>query len=65
MTIIKLTIAACTFLIITFCASSCVVIQKDNGRHKGWYKNPNNPHHPATTNPGRGNGGGHGKGRRK
>lgn len=24
----------------------------DNGLHKGWYKNPNNPHHPNTTNPG-------------
>ncbi|SFU92479.1 hypothetical protein SAMN04487941_3399 [Pontibacter akesuensis] len=24
----------------------------DNGLHKGWYKNPNNPHHPLTTNPG-------------
>ena len=20
--------------------------KKDNGKHKGWYKNPNNPHHP-------------------
>ncbi|WP_242916255.1 hypothetical protein [Pontibacter liquoris] len=19
----------------------------DNGKHKGWYKNPNNPHHPS------------------
>ncbi|WP_241739136.1 hypothetical protein [Pontibacter beigongshangensis] len=27
-------------------------IKKDNGLHKGWYKNPNNPHHPNTTNPG-------------
>lgn len=26
--------------------------KKDNGLHKGWYKNPNNPHHPRTTNPG-------------
>ncbi|WP_147294273.1 hypothetical protein [Pontibacter diazotrophicus] len=25
---------------------------KDNGLHKGWYKNPNNPHYPRTTNPG-------------
>lgn len=25
---------------------------KDNGLHRGWYKNPNNPHHPQTTNPG-------------
>ncbi|RAU84474.1 hypothetical protein DP923_01040 [Pontibacter arcticus] len=28
------------------------VIKKDNGNHKGWYKNPNNPHHLHTTNPG-------------
>jgi hypothetical protein len=33
--------------------SSCVVATKhDNGLHKGWTKNTNNPHHPATTNPG-------------
>jgi hypothetical protein len=23
--------------------------RKDNGKHKGWYKNPNNPHHPNST----------------
>ena len=29
-------------------AASCVVtVKKDNGKHKGWYKNPNNPHNPA------------------
>lgn len=35
-------------------ASSCVMVKTkhDNGKHKGWYKNPNNPHHPASTNPG-------------
>lgn len=26
---------------------STTVVKKDNGKHKGWYKNPNNPHHPA------------------
>jgi hypothetical protein len=25
---------------------------RDNGKHKGWFKNPNNPHNPHTTNPG-------------
>ncbi|MBA3681355.1 MAG: hypothetical protein H0W73_09355 [Bacteroidetes bacterium] len=45
--------------------SSCVVYRKDNGNHRGWYKNPNNPHHPATTNPGNGNGNGHGNGHGK
>jgi len=48
------------FLILAFCTgflfntSSCVVSGKsDNGKHKGWYKNPNNPHHPNSTNPGK------------
>lgn len=41
------------FLSINFaCARKKVVVvdkRKDNGKHKGWYKNPNNPHHPAST----------------
>lgn len=32
--------------------TSCLVVRTDNGKRKGWYKNSNNPHHPATTNPG-------------
>jgi len=28
-------------------STSCVVlVKKDNGNHKGWYKNPKNPHNP-------------------
>ncbi|HET6245186.1 MAG: hypothetical protein H0V01_12045 [Bacteroidetes bacterium] len=57
-----------TAAILAFCAgllfstSSClVVVKKDNGRHKGWFKNTNNPHHPHSTNPGNGNSGGKGK----
>lgn len=42
---------------ILFGASSCaVMVQKDNGKHKGWYKNSNNPHHPYSTNPGKSKG---------
>lgn len=26
-----------------FSASSCVVLRKDNGKHKGWFKNKKNP----------------------
>ena len=36
-------------------SSSCVVhttAKKDNGKHKGWYKNRHNPHHPNSNNPG-------------
>jgi hypothetical protein len=34
-------------------ATSCVVLaKKDNGNHLGWYKNPHNPHHPQSNNPG-------------
>jgi hypothetical protein len=40
-------------LALMFGASSCIVLlEEDNGHHKGWYKNTNNPHHPNTTNPG-------------
>lgn len=44
-------------------AQSCVVVTEkhDNGRHNGWYKNPNNPHHPNTTNPGQSKGKGKSK----
>ena len=40
--------------LVTACVKRTVVVQKnttvvkkDNGKHKGWYKNPNNPHNPA------------------
>lgn len=34
-------------------STSCIVFHPiDNGGHKGWYKNRNNPHNPNTTNPG-------------
>ena len=57
----------CAFALLVSCSSSkkqssqigkvvivkeSKVANKDNGLHKGWYKNPNNPHHPRTTNPG-------------
>ena len=44
----------CTGVLLN--ASSCIVlVEKDHGKHKGWYKNTNNPHHPNSTNPGNGN----------
>lgn len=50
------TFAALTFGIVILFGTSCVVVEKhDNGKHKGWYKNSNNPHHPNSTNPGKGN----------
>jgi hypothetical protein len=33
-------------------ANSCLVVQEpqhDNGKHRGWYKNPHNPHNPQHT----------------
>lgn len=58
---------------LSLLASSCTVHVRhkhghDNGKHKGWYKNPNNPHHPKSTNPGKGNQkstGNPGKGKKK
>jgi hypothetical protein len=42
---------------LLFGATSCVVLVKeDNGKHKGWFKNSNNPHHPDNTNPGKSKG---------
>ncbi|MFI5203576.1 MAG: hypothetical protein ACHQF2_03680 [Flavobacteriales bacterium] len=50
-------------LTVMFCLSfsSCTMHPKhhdkhDNGKHKGWFKNPNNPHHPNSTNPGKSKG---------
>lgn len=37
---------SCSILI---CLNACIVYKKDNGKHKGWYKNKKNPHHPNTT----------------
>ncbi len=49
-------------LITHFSATSCLVlVEKDSGKHKGWYKNTNNPHHPKTTKPEKGKSSGHGK----
>ena len=52
-----------TFVILALCigllfnTTSCVVlVTKDNGKHKGWFKNPHNPHHPHSTNPGKSKG---------
>jgi len=47
-------------LILIFCigllvsTQSCtVLIRKDNGKHKGWYKNTNNPHNPESSKQGK------------
>lgn len=45
------TMLLCSVLLLS--TTSCfVAVSGDNGRHKGWYKNSNNPHNPRTTNPG-------------
>lgn len=50
------------FAVLITSQTSCVVIsKKDNGKHKGWFKNSNNPHHPNSTNPGKSKGHPHGK----
>ena len=34
-------------------ASACVVVKKDNGRHRGWFKNRKTPHHRQAVKPGK------------
>lgn len=47
-----LLLAVAVVLSLTTCTGIKISGKKDNGKHKGWYKNTNNPHHPLTTNPG-------------
>ncbi len=52
-------------------STSCIVFhprsapRTDNGGHRGWYKNRNNPHNPNTTNPGHSGNPGKSKGKGK
>lgn len=51
----KIIAASILFTVSSLSYTSCVVVHEhrhDNGKHKGWYKNSNNPHHPNSTNPG-------------
>ncbi len=46
---------------LLFSTTSCVVYhpkqaKHDNGKHLGWYKNSNNPHHPHSSNQGKAKG---------
>jgi hypothetical protein len=37
---------------LLFGSTACAVyVKKDQGNHRGWYKNSNNPHHHHSTNP--------------
>jgi hypothetical protein len=65
---VVLILSSCTRIIVI----QDVPVKHDNGLHKGWYKNPNNPHNPAHSsngkvnngkgNKGKGHPGGQGKG---
>jgi hypothetical protein len=45
---IKTFAAICIASALVLSAPSCtVLVKKDNGKHKGWYKNTNNLHNPA------------------
>jgi hypothetical protein len=53
MKISRILVTILLFTAILFACESCVVLVKeDNGNHKGWYKNPKNPHNAFTNNPG-------------
>jgi len=48
-------------LALIFVTSSCVVVRKDNGKHRGWFKNRNNPPHLNSKFPGKSKGAKEGK----
>lgn len=60
MKVFKTTLAIALILFISLGQTSCVyrttVVKTDSGKHRGWFKNSHNPHHPNTTNPGKGHG---------
>ena len=44
-------------LVFLFSTTSCtVVLKKDNGKHRGWYKSPATPNPPTVINPGKSKG---------
>jgi len=54
---VRLFIAIALALFYLMGLSSCMVTTRGSsgkGTPKGWYKNSNNPHHPYSTNPGKG-----------
>jgi len=57
MKVVKLIIAVVFSIGFVFATSSCATfVHQDSGRHKGWNKDSNNPHHYNTTNPGKAKG---------
>ena len=49
MRIVRTIAAVCFASAFLLAAPSCAtLVKKDNGKHKGWYKNTNNPHNPAS-----------------
>jgi hypothetical protein len=43
----KIAVIVLSILFVLSLTSCYVQVKKDNGNHKGWTKNPKNPHHPA------------------
>jgi hypothetical protein len=62
----KIAIIVLSVLFILSLTSCAVFVKKDNGKHKGWYKNSNNPHNPSSTKQtGNGKSNGNSKGKSK
>ena len=46
----KIFAALCLTVSLLLPAASCtVLVKKDNGKHKGWFENKNNPYNPASS----------------
>ena len=68
MKLFRTAFAICLVFALFLGSTSCIVFKPktDNGGHRGWFKNRNNPHNPNTTNPGQtGNPGNSGKSKGK
>lgn len=49
-------VTSCAVYVTKDRARPVFLVPKDNGRHNGWYKNPNNPHNFYSTNQGKNKG---------
>jgi hypothetical protein len=53
---LRIVVLLALITVLLFGATSCAIYVKDNGEHKGWYKNPKKPHYVNYMDQGKSNG---------